>query len=163
LFNRSFFWWNTPIFVPLVLSVPLSVWSSRASVGRGLGNLGLFLIPEEVDPPPELHLLRGSLKEDSASRSSRPLSIKGGFVRAVVDPWVNALHRHLLRNERTVAAATGSRRQGLVCKALARGPKSLSAREKKELLYDRACMHQLHQGVWETPDPNLAEMWGIPP
>ncbi len=50
-----------PIWLGLVLSVPLTVWSSRSSVGLALKRLGLFLTPEETQPPPELMRLRQAL------------------------------------------------------------------------------------------------------
>jgi len=57
----DFFWWLMPIWLGLVLSVPLTVWSSRSSVGLALKRLGLFLTPEETQPPPELMRLRQAL------------------------------------------------------------------------------------------------------
>jgi membrane glycosyltransferase len=161
LFNRSFFWWNTPIIIPLLLSAPLSVWSSRAGRGRALRNLGLFLIPEEVEPPPEWTLLQKTERELETKRSLQPLGMEGGFLRAVVDPCANTLHRALLRRERTVTQVIAQRRQALQEKALALGPKSLSVREKKEMLYDPTRLAQLHRQVWEISDEVLARKWGI--
>ena len=43
--------WLSPIIVGLLLGVPLSVWGSRASVGRALRRAGLLLTPEEIEPP----------------------------------------------------------------------------------------------------------------
>lgn len=57
----SFFWWLTPIWLGLVLALPLTVWSSRQSFGLALRRLGLFLTPEETEPPPELARLRRAL------------------------------------------------------------------------------------------------------
>jgi membrane glycosyltransferase len=51
----QFFWWLTPVVTGLVLAAPLVLWSSRASIGRMLQRYGLFLTPEEVHPPDELH------------------------------------------------------------------------------------------------------------
>ncbi len=161
VYNRSFFWWNTPIFIPLILSIPLSVWSSRASIGRVFRKLGLFVIPEEIDQPPELQQLNDILQQKKASRSPLPLGSREGFMQAVVDPQVNVLHRSLLRSERTVAASIARRRQELQEKAIMKGPGSLSIKEKKELLSDPQCMNELHQRVWELPDRKLAEQWGI--
>lgn len=163
LFNRSFFWWNTPIIIPLLISAPLSVWSSRASRGRALRKLGLFLIPEEVEPPPELTLLQKTHRQLETQRSLHPLGKEGGFLRAVVDPCANALHRALLRKARTVTLAIARRRQELQEKALARGPNGLSVSEKKEVLYDAARLAQLHRRVWEISDEVLAERWGVAP
>lgn len=45
------FWWLLPITLGLVLAVPLSVISSRVSVGRWLRERGWFVIPEEICEP----------------------------------------------------------------------------------------------------------------
>ena len=46
--------WMSPIFLGLVLSIPLSALTARADVGQLARRLGLFRIPEEVAPPPIL-------------------------------------------------------------------------------------------------------------
>ena len=160
LVNRSFFWWNMPVFIPVILSIPLSVWSSRATLGRRFRSLGLFITPEEVAPPPEVQNLERK-EEQHIFLSSLPMEREAGFVRAVVDPRVNFLHRSLLRKERTVSPSIASRRQQLQEKALSGGPESLSVKEKKELLYDPRCMEELHQRVWEITDRLQAAQWSL--
>ncbi|HLY55191.1 MAG TPA: glucans biosynthesis glucosyltransferase MdoH [Stellaceae bacterium] len=54
----DFFWWLTPVIFGLLLAIPLSVWSSRSALGLWLKRHGLFLTPEETDPPVELRRLR---------------------------------------------------------------------------------------------------------
>jgi len=162
LYNRSFFWWNTPIIIPLLLSVPLSVWSSRSSAGRALRRMGLFVTDEEVVVPPELIDLQNELKKRDSLRRSTPLAEKPGFIRVVVDPASNALHRALLRRDRRVCESIAGRRCEIRRKALSRGPDALSGKEKREILYDPAQMERLHREVWELSDPELAAKWGIP-
>jgi membrane glycosyltransferase len=162
MFNRSFFWWNLPVLIPLLLSVPLSVWSSQASVGRFLREMGLLLIPEETERPEELRMLdRILLQEEEPS----PLLVRKeqGFVRAVVDPRVHALHLCLAGEKGRLAGNIANRRRRLVEKALSQGPGRLTAGEKRELLYDPECLHELHQRVWEISDPHLEREWGLPP
>jgi membrane glycosyltransferase len=163
LYNRSFFWWNTPIIIPLLLSGPLSIWSSRAGAGRTLRKMGLFVITEEVDVPAELTDLAIAMKKNDELKRSSILGEKPGFVRGVVDPTANALHRALLRKERKVSLSIEQRRSELREKALVRGPDALSGKEKRELLYDPEQMEKLHREVWEISDPELAQKWGIPP
>jgi len=54
----GFFWWLTPVFVGLLFAIPLTVWTSRASLGRAARARGLFLVPEESAPPAELEFLQ---------------------------------------------------------------------------------------------------------
>jgi membrane glycosyltransferase len=158
--NRSFFWWNSPIFVPLLLSIPLSVWSSRASVGRAFRTLGLLLIPEELNQPQELKSIEESFASEQRNFASSPRA--GGFVKAIVNPVVNAVHLGLLRNkQRNLSPAVASGRAGLLKKALSLGPISLSPKEKRIILYDPLLVQDLHRRVWETSDDKIAKSWGI--
>ena len=56
-----FIWWMMPILAGLVLSVPLTMLTSRASVGRWMQRRGLLLTPEETRPPDELLALKQRL------------------------------------------------------------------------------------------------------
>ena len=71
-----------PVAGALILSIPISVYSSRRSLGRRARNAGLFVIPEELHPPPEIRATIAHVRE--APRQP-------GFVEAVVDPVINAL------------------------------------------------------------------------
>lgn len=159
--SRSFFLWLIPILTALLLSVPLSVWSSRPSLGCLFKRFGLFLIPEEVAPPAELIHLQEELQRQQTAGSPLIFAGQGGFARAVVDPWVNALHLSFLPKERKLSEAVARRRQKLREKALTFGPASLSAWEKRELLFDPASMRLLHEAVWEISDESLAARWRI--
>jgi membrane glycosyltransferase len=53
----SFIWWMMPVIVGMLLPVPFTVLTSRASVGRWLRAAGLLLTPEETAPPAELQTL----------------------------------------------------------------------------------------------------------
>ena len=54
VFLPEIFWWLLPVAAGLILSIPLSVFTSRAAWGRGTHVLGLFAIPAETAPPREL-------------------------------------------------------------------------------------------------------------
>ncbi len=162
VFNRSFFWWNTPVLIPLVLSVPLSVWSSRASIGKALRETGLLRIPEETVRPKELRALDRILLQEEA-QPVLAIPKEQGFVRAVVDPRVHALHLCLLGKTGRLREKIELHRRKLVEKALSQGAGKLSAREKRELLYDPDRLHELHQRVWEICDEKIGKEWGLPP
>ena len=84
----------------MVLSIPLSVLTSRASWANDARRLGLFLTPEETSPPPELAGLRArmaALEEDGPNRSAPRRFRPGGRGSG---PYVNAIHVSLLREKR---------------------------------------------------------------
>ena len=64
-------WWLDPQYLPwllpvvgaLILSIPLSFYTSRADAGKALRRQSLFLIPEETRTPPVLIATRKYLRE----------------------------------------------------------------------------------------------------
>src|SRR5690606_25534121 len=96
-----FFLWLSPVVVPLVLSIPLSVLLSRESLGRSARRVGLWLTPEETFPPYELKRLQQNLAECYRHLPPiEPLRADYGLLQAVLDPYVNALHVALLRRRK---------------------------------------------------------------
>ena len=57
-FSPAFFVWLTPIFAGVLLAAPLVHWTSSRSMGQWTRHRGLFLVPSETLPPPELQLSR---------------------------------------------------------------------------------------------------------
>jgi membrane glycosyltransferase len=160
--NPGYFWWVTPIVGALILSVPVSVYASRVSLGERARRLGLFLIPEESDPPPELQDLYAFHADALHATDRLPPAERDGFVRAAVDPYVNALRRALAGAPRAVRGSIRARRRALLERALADGPASLSARERRVLLLDPEATDELHRRVWALHDRDRAARWGRP-
>jgi membrane glycosyltransferase len=160
--NPGYFWWVTPIIGALILAVPVSVWSSRVGWGDRARRWGLFLIPEESAPPPELHELRAALAAAQAKAAALHPKERDGFVRAAVDPWVNAVHRALLGAHRPPQASIRAARRALLERALGEGPAGLGARERRVLLMDGDMTDELHRRVWALADRERAARWGRP-
>jgi membrane glycosyltransferase len=160
--NPGYFWWVTPIVGALILSVPVSVYASRVSLGQGARRRGLFLIPEESDPPEELRDLQERIAGAQRAAAGLPPRERDGFVRAAVDPYVNAIHRALLGRRRSLKASIRASRRALLERALAAGPQSLAARERRILLLDPDLTDELHRRVWALSDRDRAARWGRP-
>jgi membrane glycosyltransferase len=156
LLNPHYFWWVTPIIGALILAVPTSVVTSRVRVGERARRGGLFLIPEETNPPTEL---RDVIE---LQRATKQTPEDDGFVRAAVDPFVNAMHRALLGGRRSLRGSIRAARRALLERALADGPSSLSARERRVLLMDPDMTDELHRRVWALPEREQARRWGRP-
>ena len=160
--NPAYFWWLTPIVAALVLSVPVSVLVSRVRLGGRARGLRLFVTPEESEPAPEIveldHLVVAARKRE---RELAPPE-RDGFVRAIVDPLVNALHRWTLRGARRLRPSIRETRRKLVERVLTDGPQSLTARERRIVLLDSPAVEELHRRVWALGDPDRARRWGRP-
>lgn len=139
--NPSFLLWLLPIVGALMLSIPISVYSSSARLGRQARNMGLFLIPEESSPPEELQQLFQEMKY----RASAP-----DFVEAVTDPTLNALFCSFSATRTRQPEVLRMRRAKLVDAALRNGPGALANHEKMALLNDTQALSRLHFLVWSS-------------
>jgi membrane glycosyltransferase len=166
--NPGLFWWFTPVLAGLVLSVPLSVLTSRPNLGARAKSCGLFLTPEETQPPIELVSLRSRMKIHDLTDDAPRISTHAGLAVAVLDPYVNAVHVSLLREKqlnpvyaehfRRLGAGTDAA-HALGEKLLAAGPEKLQPSERMIVLADQAVMVWLHQQAWLRPEEKLAPWW----
>ncbi len=157
----SFFWWLSPVIAGLVLSVPLSIFLSKAGFGRRARQIGLFLTPEETHPPYELKRLEQNLSECYRHLAPlKPLRADYGLLQAVLDPYVNAMHVALLRQRRPSEEAREWFAQ-LRARLLREGPAKFTAKEKMALLMDADSIIWLHRELWSVPADALAEWWRL--
>jgi membrane glycosyltransferase len=131
--NPAFLLWLLPVIAALVLGIPLSALSSRASLGRAARARGWFLIPEEAETPLEL------LQTREACLSTPP---PPGFLEAVDQAEVNATLRGCTPER--VGAAVHRRRESLLVMAKKRGLEALDAPQRMHLLDDALALLTLH-------------------
>ncbi len=145
--NPSFLWWLLPVAGALAVSIPISVLSSRVSLGRRLRAERLFLIPEESYPPRVLRRM---------SRFLRRAPHYPEFIDAVVDPLHNAIAcaADVARTQHSEAIRRVH--DELVRRALIDGPDALDADERSALLGDALALSRLHFAVWTDPDAHPA-------
>ena len=164
----TLFWWFTPVLAGMILSVPLSVLTSRRSLGARARSLGLFLTPEETQPPAEIISLRSHLKIHELTDDPTPPRPHAGLAKAILDPYVNAIHVSLLREkqlnpvyaEQFSKLGVGSEQaQALGEKLLAEGPDKLSGSERMLVMADQRLMVWLHQQTWQRSGEALAPWW----
>ncbi|SEQ92279.1 membrane glycosyltransferase [Solimonas aquatica] len=145
--NPSFLWWLLPVAGSLVIAIPLSVWSSRATLGRRMREQRFFLIPEESITPRELRHLKAFLRRAPEYPD---------FRSSAVQPIANAL-----------AALVGRRREKLPARARAdllkaadeaarKDPASLSEAQRNLLLLDALALSRLHERIWTQADTHPA-------
>ncbi|KNC07842.1 glucans biosynthesis glucosyltransferase MdoH [Pseudomonas sp. RIT-PI-a] len=151
--NPSFLWWLTPIVGSLMLSIPVSVISSRTNLGVQAREEKLFLIPEEYDTPQEL------VSTDRYTQENRDNALKDGFVRAVVDPRQNALAYGLGTARHGKAAPIESMRAQWVHQALQGGPQKLDNNTRMSLLSDPVAISRLHEHVWADQNTAWLDAW----
>ena len=159
LANPGFFLWLSPIVIGLALSVPLSVLTSKSGLGEKARRWRLFLTPPDTNPSWEVSFMAGNLARPVPDCPFR-LPRDKGFVRAVVIPWLFALHLTLASHKRRNSPIKNARLRSLVKKALAFGPGVLSTAEKSAILGDPDSLQELHYRVWEL-DSREARLWGI--
>ncbi len=164
----SLFWWFMPVLAGMVFSIPISVLTSRRSLGLWARRLGIFLTPEETNPPMEIVSLRSRMKIHDLTDDQTPRGDHAGLAEAVLDPYVNAIHVSLLREKqlnptyaeqftRLGAGTDGVRALGE--KLLCEGPEKLRKPERMSVMADQRVMVWLHQQAWLRPEEKLAPWW----
>ena len=138
MLDPSYLPWLMPIAGALVLSIPISVLSSRVTLGRMFRRMKLFLIPEEAEPPRELVDARAH----SAATPAQP-----GFAEVAVDPLFNALACAAVR-PRDGVRRLSEKRAKMMEKVLHSDPQQLSEVEKWSLLNDPRLLSRLHLALW---------------
>ena len=156
MLNPDYFWWILPIIGALVLAIPVSVLASRVGAGARARRLGLFLTPEETDPPAEIRAVAARL---AAVAPAAPVD---GFVAAIVDPYLNALHRALLRPARSLRPSIREAHAALLDAACRKGPEGLSVAERRMLLRHPRLVAELHRRVWDEDDADRVAQWRLP-
>jgi membrane glycosyltransferase len=166
--NPTLFWWFTPVLAGMAFSVPLSILTSRRSLGAHARRLGFFLTPEETQPPVELVSLRAQLRIHELTDDPAPVRPHAGLAEAILDPYVNAIHVSLLREKQlnpvyaeqfSKLGCGGEKVQALGEKLLADGPDKLTAAERMQVMADQRVMVWLHQQTWQRPGESLAAWW----
>lgn len=162
------FWWFLPVLAGMILAMPLSVLTSRSNLGQRARQIGLFLVPEEVAPPPEIVMLRLRIDELAQAGETKARPLHNGLADAVLNPYVNAVHVSLLREKRLnpvykeslakLGVGTEAVR-ALGEKLLAAGPDALTPAQKLLVLSDADTMSWLHRWAWLRPSETFAPWW----
>ncbi|MGH8462476.1 MAG: glucans biosynthesis glucosyltransferase MdoH [Stenotrophobium sp.] len=152
--NPAFLGWLLPVVGALIVAIPLSVWSSRVSLGRWFRARRCFLIPEESNPPRELRWTRAALR--------RHPTFENGFMRAVTQPLTHALvHAFANPRERRPQNVIEQRRQ-LAEFALTQGPQALTEIQRNTFLVDPDALARLRGEVLTHADMRAAD-WHLQP
>ena len=136
--NPSFLWWLLPVVGALILSIPISVYTSRVSLGRGLRRASYFLIPEEALPPTEIA---------RAHELTRDATALPGFAEAASHPVVNAITCASGAPRKALATGNASRIRD---KARQSGTQALDDDERTELLRNPLALSAMHLDVTAT-------------
>ncbi|HXC52156.1 MAG TPA: glucans biosynthesis glucosyltransferase MdoH [Candidatus Limnocylindrales bacterium] len=159
--SPAYFWWVTPVVGALILSIPVSVLVSKIELGDWVRRMGFFVIPEEVQPPRELDEVDANIAAACASAVLRPEAWSDGFVMAVADPAMNAVHRSLLGPKRRKKAAIREQRRVIMESVLEKGPESADRRARNIILNDQDLIEDIHTRVWRCDDDDTCRRWGI--
>lgn len=136
------FWLSLPVSCGLLLSVPITVLTSRRApaAGRWLRT------PDEIDSQPEL---RAAFREEADQEHGEDRD----FVAALLDPWLGRTRPTEPRGSTDAAVAELGER------LLTLGPASLLREERIALLSDPGLLGRLHLELWSRDDARLAPQW----
>lgn len=90
LMAPRYIWWMMPILSGLILSVPLTMLTSRSSVGKWMRRRGLLLTPEESNTPAELLGLEERLATGASALAPDQPAALPGLAAAIAPPKLEA-------------------------------------------------------------------------
>ncbi len=151
LYVPTFFWWFIPVLLGLGLAIPVSMLSSSMALGRQSRELGLFLTPEETEPPTVLRDLESILQNAEPVLPVLRDNPPSRFLQVLSDPYVNVLHRSLLPERDPPGKRRRHYLEGLIQQLEEEGPDSLSPAQKRELIADPDTLLRLHALFWMHP------------
>jgi len=154
--SHSFLLWISPILGALLLAIPVAILISGRSSGY---RIGLFLTPEETEPPGVLALMNENLAEIKGRIHLPPeLEKHHGLLQVCLDPYVNGLHVSLLRRRKNIHVSRAYLDQ-LAQRLITEGPQCLNAQEIKAMIHDTETVTDLHYRLWSARDHELAPFW----
>jgi membrane glycosyltransferase len=134
----SLFPWLLPFLIGLVLSIPLSWFTSKASAGKKARARGWFVTPEETDPP---FVLRRLAAELSRAPTAPRVAPRRGLERLLLDDALRDLHFAALPSDDDASDPLQEHaRRGIELKARLRGLATLTAKERYELQTSRVAL-----------------------
>jgi membrane glycosyltransferase len=148
--NPLALWLFAPIFAGLIFAIPLTLYSSRSSLGRASRRCKLFLIPQETGLETGVVQLKNSLAEQQQNVFPDAGSAQDAFVRAITEPYTNAVHIALSAR---FPGSVSRESLKLQEKLLSKGAGGLTSAEKRRLLLDGNAMALLHLKVWQSEQP----------
>ena len=140
--------WFSPVIAGFVLAIPLSALSSRTTWGEWARRHGLFLTPEELEPPDLLQRFHRELEYQQA----RPWSAPGnGLSRILEDTAAWDVHLALLpSSDQQKGALRRNHLEKLELKVRQDGPDAITPQERRDLLLDRDALASLRAASAET-------------
>ena len=142
--NPVFLIWMIPILGAFLLIIPISVYSSRVSLGRRTYLRRLFRIPEETQPPTEMQSTR------QYTAISRQADNAPAFSDAVFDAHTHDLARAMGRARHCPNALVTLDRERSVAQALSTGLDKLPEPQKLRLLNDPYALALLREKALDT-------------
>ena len=134
--SEGFPWWLSPILLGLLLAIPLSVWGSRASVGRALRRRGLLMTPEETRLPPVLRA--------AAVEADRVAERQVDFRAAITDAAAQARVKAALPSRGPVAGPRARGEADRLRRAVEAGPDALGRDDRLRVLSSPSALDALH-------------------
>jgi membrane glycosyltransferase len=132
--------WLAPVAGGLLLAAPLSVLTSRVSLGRRARRSGWFVTPAELKPPTEV----AATAEYAAHARHLPR-----LADAVSEAPLHALLRALAR--RRSGPLHAQARAARIDRALRHGPEALAAGDLRAVLADATALGLLRSAVLKGP------------
>ena len=137
--------WFSPVIAGFVLAIPLSALSSQVSWGEWASRRGLFLTPEELEPPEVVRRFERELRHQASRTWNEPAD---GLTRVLRDEAAWDAHVALLPTiDDNKDALRRNELERLELRLIRHGPETLAPREKRELLLDLETLRSAREAM----------------
>ena len=155
--GTSFMLWISPIVVSMILAIPLAILLGSSKSGL---RWGLFLTPEELEPPSVVSDLQDNLAEVKGRMQLAPeIERNYELMQVCLDPYVNGLHVSLLR--RRNVKDSRAYLQAIADRLIKQGPQSIKPAEINAIINDSDTVTGLHHRLWAAAEEELAPFWSL--
>ncbi len=143
--------WASPVFVGLILAVPVAKVLNSARVGTWLRDRGLLMIPEEAHTPRVLRRFAKALRR--TSRLAERANHVDPLDRVVADPALFELHRIVLdANDEPRPTPDGIDLDLATEQALGHGLSAVPDKAAAAVLSCGSSLDRLHRHAWASWD-----------
>ena len=150
------FLWSLPVLAGLLVSIPMSRFTSSPRVGEALRRWNVMVCAKEKNGPGHLRDTDEPGVGNNGREDAEQFRPYYGFSRAVVDPYLNAIHVSLL--EQPALEHTQPHKEMLDV-LVTEGPASLPPQDLKNILMDGETLIKLHRRIWTSELMRVAPWW----
>lgn len=154
-YGGSFFWWLTPVVIPMILAIPVGMFFTSKTLANLLARFGICSSPEEIVPDGFISELgKGSFPLSNEEELPRASMVR----RLFLDPYTNS-HHVILQHHRERVESVDLPDETIIEKVVREGLEAIGNHDIHLLLANSDFTYRVHKSLWVTPESALHPTW----